>query len=68
MRNDGYRSTDKRSAVEYIRSTTNQLMVSNAAERALAGNASLDSALVMAHEIGNQGVVVNTANSALGIE
>jgi hypothetical protein len=67
MRN-GYKSTNKKEAVEFIAATSSQLMVKNAAERALAGQASLDSALVTAHKIGNQAVVVDTANSALGIE
>jgi hypothetical protein len=59
MRN-GYKSTNKKEAVEFIAATSSQLMVKNAAER--------DSALVTAHKIGNQAVVVDTANSALGIE
>ena len=65
---NGYGSTDKRKAVEYIAKTSNQLHVVNAAERALKGEKSLDSALVAAHETGNQAVVVHTANTALGIE
>lgn len=65
---DGYCSTDKRKAVEYIAEVSHQLQVKYAAEQALAGKASLDSALVKAHEIGNQGVVVDTANAALGIK
>ena len=64
---DGYCSKDKRKAVEYIAKTTGQLQVKNAAESALKGETSLDSALVKAHEIGNQLVIVDTANTALGI-
>lgn len=65
---DGYKSSDKREAVQYIHNTTSQLMVKNAAEKALNGAVSLDAALVMAHKVGNQGVVVDTANHALGIK
>jgi len=65
---DGYKSADKLTAVKYVHETTNQLMVQNAAAKALAGETSLDSALVVAHEIGNQHVVVDTANAALGIK
>ncbi len=45
MKNDGYRSKDK-PAVVYIAKTSNQCRVVNAAEKALRGEASLDSALV----------------------
>lgn len=64
---DGYMSTDKREAVEYIEKVTTQLAVKLAAQDALKGEASLDSALVKAHDIGNQLVVKHTANAALGI-
>lgn len=67
MSHDGYKSTNKRTAVEYIEKTSTQAVVVAAAQKALKGEASLDSALVTAHETGNQLVVVDTADAALGI-
>jgi hypothetical protein len=64
----GYCSKDKQKAVEYIAKTSNQLVVKNAAERALRGEASLDSALVEAAVRGNQLVVRDTGRAALGME
>ena len=65
---DGYKSTDKRQAVEYIARVSNQLVVVDAAKKALAGKATLDSALVTAHKVGRQSVIKDTANAALGID
>lgn len=65
--NGGYGSKDKLEAVKYIAKTAMYDCVKHAAQEALEGNRSLDSALVEAHKTG-QDCVRHTANIALGID